>query len=128
MNKKRILLIDDDKSLTQTMKINLEGTGFYEVRIENQSENAHSSAREFRPDLILLDIVMPGLDGGDVCAIFECDSVLQNIPIVMVTALVSNDETGNDVAVTSANLTMVAKPIRLANLIEVIERNLAAAK
>ena len=127
MNKKRILIVDDDIPLTQSMKINLEDSGNYEVRVENTSLNAHAAAREFRPDLILLDIVMPGLDGGDVSALLKSDPLLKEVPVLMVTALVSNDETGGDATIASGDQMMVAKPIRFDKLTEAIENCLAAA-
>ncbi len=125
MSKKRILIIDDDVSLTLSMKINLEDIGDYEVRVENNSLKAVSAAREFRPDLILLDIVMPDLDGGDVSAQLKSDPALARVPILMVTALVSNEETGSDAVVSSGEQVMVAKPIRFDKLVEVIESQLA---
>ncbi len=127
MNKKRILIIDDDVPLTHSMKINLEDIGDYEVRLENSSLNAVAAAREFRPDLILLDIVMPDLDGGDVSAQMKSDPMLANVPILMVTALVSNEETGADDVVGNGDQMMVAKPIKFDKLVHAIESRLAAA-
>ena len=127
MNKIRILIVDDDVPLTLTMKINLEDTGNFEARVENNPVKAINAAREFLPDIILLDIVMPGLDGGDVSAQLKSDRALREIPVIMVTALVSNDETGTDAVMTSGDRVMVAKPIRLEKLIEVIENHLAKA-
>ena len=127
MNKKRILIVDDDIPLTQSMKINLEDSGNYEVRVENVSLNAHAAAREFHPDLIMLDIVMPGLDGGDVSALLKSDPLLKDIPVLMVTALVSNDETGGNTTIAGGDQMMVAKPIRFDKLTEAIENCLAAA-
>jgi len=127
MNKKRILIIDDDVPLTHSMKINLEDVGDYVVEVENSSLKAVAAAREFRPDLILLDIVMPDLDGGDVSAQMKSDPMLANVPILMVTALVSNEETGPDDAVGNGDQMMVAKPIKFDKLVHAIESRLAAA-
>lgn len=68
MTKKRIMLIDDHPKFTQSMKIYLESTGAYEVREVNSGRRALAAVRHFKPDLILLDIIMPGMDGGDVAA------------------------------------------------------------
>lgn len=127
MNKPRILIIDDDVSLTMAMKINLEASQRYEVRVVNEALKAISEARDFLPNLILLDVVMPDLDGGDVSALLQADPDLAEIPVVMVTALVSNDETGQDASLNQAGQTMVAKPIRFDKLVEVIEDHLAKA-
>ena len=63
-NKKKILLVDDDESITRTLKLFLDRRGGYEVRTENRGSQAVQVARDFRPDLIVLDIVMPDADGG----------------------------------------------------------------
>ena len=73
MNTKRILVVDDEPSVTRSLKLNLENTMRYEVRIENDSSRVVAAAREFHPDLILLDVVMPGLDGCDVSARIHAD-------------------------------------------------------
>ena len=127
MNKLRILIIDDDMSLTAVMKINLEATKRYEVRVVNQALEALPEARDFQPDLILLDVVMPDIDGGDVSSLLKADASLADVPIVMVTALVSNDETGQDASVYQGGLIMVPKPIRFDKLLEVIESQLTKA-
>ena len=62
--KKRILIVDDEGSITRLLKLNLEQTGDYEVATENVSKAALAAAEAFRPDLMLLDVMMPGLDGG----------------------------------------------------------------
>lgn len=127
MNKKNILIVDDDIPLTQAMKINLEDTGNFEVIVENDSRNAIERATESRPDLILLDIVMPGLDGGDVSAQLKSHPMLKDIPVLIVTALVANNETGEGDAITSGGQAMVAKPVQFDKLTHAIEMSLAGA-
>lgn len=127
MNPTRILVIDDDKGLTEMVKLNLEATGNYEVCVENRSLDAIETARRFRPDLILLDYVMPGMDGGDVAACLEQDPLLRTIPVLMVTALVSNREMGPDGTAHAGGQLMLAKPIRIPNLLRCIEAQLASA-
>ena len=58
-DKKKILLVDDDESITRTLKLFLDRRGGYEVKTENRGSEAVQVARDFRPDLIVLDIVMP---------------------------------------------------------------------
>ena len=127
MDKKRILIIDDDIALTQMVKINLEETGDYDVLVENRSSAAVTTAREFRPSLILLDYIMPGMDGGDVSSKLHEDPFLRSIPIIMVTALVSNGETGENGMVLRGGHMMVAKPIKFEKLVQCIEKRLTAA-
>src|SRR6185503_21291437 len=64
--KKRVLIIDDEASFARMVKLNLEKSGEFEVRVENKPTYALAAAREFKPDLILLDVIMPAMDGGDV--------------------------------------------------------------
>jgi CheY-like chemotaxis protein len=82
MGKKRILLVDDEKSFTNLLKLNLEDTGNYEVRVENWAEDALPAAQQFKPDLVLLDIIMPRLPGGNVAAQIKEDPALKDTPIV----------------------------------------------
>lgn len=92
MDKKRILVVDDDRSFSQMLKLNLELAGAYDIRVENSGARAIATAREFRPHLILLDVIMPEVDGGDVAAHLKEDAELKDIPIVFLTALVSGQE------------------------------------
>src|SRR5215207_3877766 len=88
MSKKRVLLVDDEKSFTNLLKLNLEDTGNYEVRVENWAEDALKAAREFKPDIILLDIIMPRMPGGNVAALIDNDPELKGTPIVCLSAAV----------------------------------------
>ncbi|MCB1230716.1 MAG: response regulator [Verrucomicrobiae bacterium] len=112
----KVLVIDDEAGFTKLLKMNLEKTGEFEVRIENNSMKALSAAREFRPDVILLDVVMPGLDGGDVAAQFQDDPMLRKVPVIMLTALVSPGETSQDAVAQSGSLTVLPKPVNLDKL------------
>ena len=88
MSKKRILLIDDEAALTWLMRMALERTGKYEVRVENDSSAAVKVAKEFLPDLIILDLIMPGQDGGDVVDALKKEPELKDIPVGFLTATV----------------------------------------
>ena len=90
--RRRILIVDNDPNTTHLVKVLLERTGHYLVLEENDATRAHQSARNFRPDLILLDVVMPETDGGEVAARIEADPELHNTPIVFLTALVTRAE------------------------------------
>ncbi len=122
MTKKKILLVDDEPSITRTVKVNLEKTGKYVVRTENKAADALPAAKQFMPDLIFLDVMMPEMDGGEVAALLKEDATVKDIPVVFLTAIVSKQETGEDTAVKGGEKFM-AKPINLNTLIKVIEEN-----
>jgi CheY-like chemotaxis protein len=126
MTKKRILVIDDEASITRTMKVNLERTGVYTVGTENEARRALATARDFQPDLILLDVMMPELDGGEVAGEIHSDPALEHVPIVFLTAIVNNKETGGE-CMESGGQTFVAKPVNLQSLIKCIEENMKGA-
>jgi len=126
MTKKRILVVDDEASITRTMKVNLERTGAYTVRTENQAARAVAAAREFRPDLILLDVMMPEIDGGEIAAEIKADPDLQSVPIIFLTAIVSKQETGGEY-LKSGGQTFIAKPVNLDLLVQCIEEATAVS-
>ena len=125
MAKKRILVVDDEVALTRMVKLNLERTGNYEVRTENEGPNAIPAAREFKPDLILLDVMMPGMTGDEIAAKLREDPVLSHIKFIFVTAIVTRGETDNMGASIGGNI-FLAKPIKAQELIGAIERVLAS--
>jgi CheY-like chemotaxis protein len=122
--KRRILIVDDDPESTRLVKILLEKTGRYLVLEENRAAKAYQSAQNFRPDLILLDIMMPGRDGGDVAAQIEADPELQRTPIIFLTALITKPETKTGLRIQGHP--SFAKPINIPELINEIEENLPA--
>lgn len=124
MIKKRILVVDDEAGFTKLLKFNLERTGNYEVREENVATRAAQAARIFLPDLILLDIVMPGRDGGDVVAELRRHSQTTHIPVIMLTALVARNEISRHSVAESGELLMLGKPVDMATLIHCIEEQL----
>jgi len=122
MDKKRILIIDDEPGFTRMVKLNLEKTGFFEVREENKATYAIPAAREFKPDLILLDVIMPTMDGGDIAAHIKADRHLRDIPVVFLTATVSQREAGEE-GMKSGGALFLAKPVSVETLIKCINEN-----
>ena len=122
--KRRILIVDNDRDTTHLVKILLERTGRYSVLEENDATKAHQSAQNFRPDLILLDVVMPETDGGEVAAQIQADPELRRTPVIFLTALVTETETKAGLRIQGHPF--LAKPINIPELIKRIEENLAA--
>ena len=79
MTKSRILVVDDEPNLSGLVRLFLEKTQRFEVRVENRSALALAAAREFRPDLILLDVDMPGKNGGDVAREIQAEPALRGV-------------------------------------------------
>ena len=121
---RRILIVDNDKNTTHLVKILLEKTGRYLVFEENDGARAHLSARNFRPDLILLDIVMPKTDGGEIAAQIRGESELQYTPIIFLTALVTRAEANTGLHIDEHPF--LAKPIDIQELIKTIEVHVPA--
>ena len=123
MSKKRILIVDDDLACARILKIGLENTGAYEVLTEFRATRAVSAARQFQPDLILLDVCLPDGDGGDVAFMLRSDPQLRNIAIVFLTSIISDRETRDGSALLGA-FHFLAKPVRLGRVIACIEKHL----
>jgi two-component system OmpR family response regulator len=119
--KQKILIIDDEVNLTMLVKLNLEKTGRYEVREENHALRGLSTAREFKPDLVLLDVMMPDLDGGDVLAQLKADANLKGVPVVFLTATVLKEDVARNGG-SIGGYPFIAKPFRADVLLEQIAR------
>jgi len=120
MLKKKILVIDDEKDFTDMVKLNLEMAGDFIVKAENKGTNGYSTAKKFKPDLILLDIMMPDMDGGDVLFKINGDEELRKVPIVFLTALVKpGEDEGIDNRI--SDRPALAKPISAERLIAYVK-------
>jgi CheY-like chemotaxis protein len=122
MNKKRILLVDDEPGVTTMTKLNLEKTGQFDVKVENHSTRVVDAARGFDPDLILMDITMPDMDGPEVMSKIRDDSKLSATPIVFLTAVVSKFETGDN-ELKRGGQVFLSKPVNMKTLLACIEQH-----
>ena len=89
---KKILIVDNDPELTDVLKIALETLAGFRIQTENDPAHALAAAREFAPDLIIMDIKMPGLDGADVAVRLQAEPALAETPIVFLTGTVTEPE------------------------------------
>lgn len=121
--KARILIVDDEVAFTRMVKLNLEKAGDFEVRIENRATGALAAARDFRPDLILLDVIMPSMDGGDVQNQIKRDRSLRDTPIIFLTATISKREAGEG-GLNSGGELFLAKPVTVENLVTCINERI----
>lgn len=119
--KKKILVVDDEPSLTRLIKVNLERTGKYEVMTENQGAKAIAAARQFKPDLMLLDVMMPDMGGDEIAALVEEDPQLAGTRYVFLTAIVRKEETGPTGSEIGGHL-FLAKPVTTEQLVATLEK------
>jgi two-component system, OmpR family, response regulator len=121
-NKPRILIVDDNPRFSHSARLILQESGQYVVCEENDAASAVETARSFRPDLILLDLVMPQLDGAEVAAQVESDWALHGVPIVFVTGLVTRDEARNGQRIDGHRV--VSKPVSSFDLLGAVDESL----
>lgn len=122
MNKKRILIIDDEDNFCKLIKKNIEHTGEFEVHIATNGDDGIMLVREIKPDLILLDIVMPGVDGSDVASIIRNDKSIEDTPIVFLTSMVRKEETISQESFTRG-YSLLAKTVTVGELMKCIKEN-----
>ena len=108
---KKILVVDDEPTLVATLKYNLERDGFQVVTADD-GESALNLARSHRPDLVLLDLMLPGLDGFQVCRILRRE---MQVPILMLTA--KGDEIDKVVGLELGADDYVTKPFSMRELL-----------
>lgn len=85
MNNEKILIVDDEEHIVELIKFNLEANGYKTITASNGLE-ALELAKNEKPDLVLLDIMLPGLNGNDVCKEIRKDTEISTMPIIMITA------------------------------------------
>lgn len=120
---KRILIIDDEKSFCKLVKKNLEQVGGFQVAIATNAKDGIKIAESLKPDLILLDIVMPEMDGGDTISAIEKNENIRNIPVVFLSAIVTEADVSSPAGALKG-YPVLPKTISVQDLIECIEKNI----
>ncbi|MDF1751801.1 MAG: response regulator [Verrucomicrobiales bacterium] len=123
--KSRILVVDDNVDLTTLLAKTLERFG-YEVVVENDSSFAVDTTRRLRPNLILLDVMMPHRDGGEVLHDLRHDLLLRGIPVILLTGLAREAQGLADQG--GIRSVVLSKPIELKLLLQEIETHIEATK
>ena len=120
-SKSRVLIVDDNSRFAHSARLFLEHTGNYFACEVNDPRRALETARSFKPDLVVVDLIMPQADGLEVASQLEADWALHEVPIVFVTALITREEAdGRRIN----GHRVVPKPTRGFDLIRVVEENL----
>lgn len=114
--KKRVLVIDDEEDFSFFVKKNLEENGSYEVSVANDGEAGLKLAQRIKPDVILLDIIMPKMSGPDVAEALLDDPLTKKIPLVFLTAVVTNQEIGGQSIKKIGKRNFIAKPVSIDRL------------
>lgn len=122
MHKKRVLIIDDEANFCNLIKKNIEHTGEFEVHIATNGDDGITLARNIKPDLILLDLVMPGMDGSDVASVIRNDKDIEDTPIVFLTSMVRKEE-ANPQENFTRGYALLAKTVTVRELMECIKEN-----
>ena len=113
----KVLVVDDEPEITEIVQAFLSDAG-YEVRAENSPMNVCDVAREFLPDVILLDIMMPDVDGYDICEALKKDPNLTTTPVVFLTGKDRNDDMGRSFKV--GGDMFIKKPFSCERLLEIV--------
>ena len=121
MSRKKILIIDDEKGFTELIKDVLEETGRYEVKTENEVRNGFLAVKNFCPDLVLLDVVFPEMDGTSVAVEIKSDEKTKNIPIIFVTGTITPEEA---TAQGVGGQFFLSKPVKIKELIKCIDERI----
>lgn len=118
--KKKIMIIDDEESFALFLKLRLEASGNYEVLAASEAKDIINRIHVFKPDVILLDLLMPGIGGLDVCDMLNNDPAGIEIPIIVVSGLDKN--TDRIKAFKFGVTDYFVKPVDDTELIEAIEK------
>ncbi|MBM4308319.1 MAG: response regulator [Deltaproteobacteria bacterium] len=121
MSNKRILVVDDEVDLVETIRFALELEG-YDVLVAYNGEEALNQARKENPDLILLDLMLPKLDGYKVCRLLKFDERYKHIPILMLTAKTQEKDRATGME-TGAN-EYITKPFEMDGLMKKVKNYL----
>jgi CheY-like chemotaxis protein len=126
--KRKVLLIDDEEDFCFFVKLNLEKTGKFEVLTATSGAKGIVLASEEQPDLILLDIIMPERDGGQVAEQLQESQKTKDIPVLFVTAIASRQGVQSHEGGTIGGRQFIAKPAMLEEIMEKINRVLEYKK
>jgi CheY-like chemotaxis protein len=119
---KKILIVDDNMLMIEVMSYILINNG-YEVVAASNGNEVFDNIKFNRPDLVILDAILPGMDGREICQLIKLNKTTRNLPVIMC----SGDETiGETLKQKGAPDDVLQKPFDITNLIEKVEYQLAA--
>jgi len=120
--KRKALVVDDDEELVELIRDALENDGRFEVRVANNGFDAGMMVKEYHPDVIVLDVMLPDINGKEVCQRIRSDSALDDVRVVCISGMVEEDKVAELMA-SGAN-EFVQKPFEVEHLVEIMCRQL----
>ena len=114
--KRKILIVDDDEELVELISDVLERDGRFEVRTANNGFDAGMMVKEYRPDLIVLDVMLPDINGKEVCQRVRSDKTMDDVRIICISGMVEEDKVG-ELRLAGAD-DFMHKPFEVEKLIE----------
>jgi len=122
---KKILIIEDEKNIVTSLKMFFEYLGFAVITSDNGSGGLYLAKHEY-PDIILLDLVLPEIDGFNVCNLLKNDEKTKNIPIIIISARTSKEEIDKAISLGAKNY--IAKPFSIDQIKKIIMEYLGESK
>lgn len=114
--KRKALVVDDDEELVELIRDVLEQDGRFEVRVANNGFDAGMMTKEYRPDIIVLDVMLPDINGKEVCQRVRADETLEDVKIICISGMVEKDKI-EDLKESGAD-DFMQKPFEIESLVE----------
>ena len=114
--KRKVLIVDDDEELVELLKDAFERDGRFDVRTANNGFDAGMLVKEFRPDLVVLDVMLPDINGREVCVRVRSDKSLDEVRIICISGMIEADKVA-DLRAAGAN-DFMQKPFSVDRLLE----------
>jgi DNA-binding response OmpR family regulator len=121
----RVLIVDDDPVILRLLQVNFRLEG-YEVEIAQRGEEALRIASELSPDVIVLDVMMPGVDGWEVCQRLKEDPALTSVPVIFLSARAQDEDRERGYAL--GVVEYVTKPFDPSHLVQIVRRTLRGVR
>jgi excisionase family DNA binding protein len=114
--KRKALVVDDDEELVELIRDVLEADGRFEVRVANNGFDAGMMVKEYRPDILVLDVMLPDINGKEVCQRVRADDSLEDVKIICISGMVEGDKI-EELREAGAN-DFVQKPFEIEHLVD----------
>jgi len=119
--RQKLLIVDDEEDFCFLVKKNLEATGEFQVFVAHNGKDGIVLAQVEKPNVIILDILMPAMQGGEVAELLRQDPSTKDIPIIFLTAIIRKEEVGEEPMRHIGPNKYIAKPIETKQLIDCIK-------